>query len=75
MSTIERIIPGAPAPEWWDRMWDQATFTWCKVDAPMVPEGFDREWGCYRRHGHTGRHMGLASKDYDSNHDAWVIWS
>ena len=72
---IERIIPCAPAPEWWDRMWDKPTFTWCQADVPIVPDGFDRQWGCYRLHGHAGRHMGLVSTGSYSDKDAWVVWS
>jgi hypothetical protein len=56
-------------------MWDYPRYeSWCAVDAPEIPHGFDRAWGCYRQQGHTGRHLGLAIVADDRSRDAWVVW-
>jgi hypothetical protein len=73
VSSDVKVYPMPRDCEWWDRMWD--TFNgWCKAKEPPPPDGFDRSWGCYRRPGHTGRHLGIVSRGTEPDSDAWVVW-
>jgi hypothetical protein len=68
------VLPMIEPLDWWDRMWDKFP-RWCDAEPPCVPDGFDRGWQCYRQPGHTGRHLGIASKRDDAKADAWTVWS